>query len=255
MTKHTRVLNVKNNNRLGYIFMKYYRAMKPFKAISFDLDDTLYDNHSVIQKAGDAILAHLNRTYPELATLTQKQWSLYRDIEAAEFPEIKHDVSLWRINTLTRIMVIYGIPEFKAIDYAKHAFTEFIKLRSDFVVPQESLQLLAKLSETLPVIAITNGNVDEFQIQLHDKFEFILKAGNGFKSKPEADLFVEAARRLDIEVADILHVGDHLISDVYGAQNNGAQAVWFNPDKQPLSGAMLLPTVEISRLDQLYKLL
>ena len=235
--------------------MKYYRAMKPFKAISFDLDDTLYDNHPVIEKANQSIIKHLNTTYPELAELTEKQWSLYKDIEAAEFPEVKHDVSLWRIKTLTRIMVIYGIPEFKAIDYARHAFAEFIKLRSDFVVPQESLQLLSKLAQTYPVIAITNGNVDEFQIQLDDKFKFILKAGNGFKSKPEADLFIEAARRLDIEVSDILHVGDHLISDVYGAQNNGAQAVWFNPNKQSLNGAMLLPTVEISRLDQLYKLL
>ncbi len=235
--------------------MKYYRAIKPFKAISFDLDDTLYDNHPVIEKANQSIIKHLNATYPELAELTEHQWSLYKEIEAAEFPEVKHDVSLWRIKTLVRIMIIYGIPEVKAIEYARHAFTEFIKLRSDFVVPQESLQLLEKLAERLPVIAITNGNVDEFQIQLHDKFKFILKAGNGFKSKPEADLFIEAARRLHIEVSDILHVGDHLISDVYGAQNNGAQAVWFNPNKQSLSGAMLLPTVEISRLDQLYKLL
>ncbi|WP_372882356.1 HAD-IA family hydrolase [Psychromonas sp.] len=235
--------------------MKYYRAMKPFKAISFDLDDTLYDNHPVIEKANQSIIKHLNATYPELAELTEHQWSLYKEIEATEFPEVKHDVSLWRIKTLTRIMIIYGIPEVKAIEYARHAFTEFLKLRSDFVVPQESLQLLEKLAESVPVIAITNGNVDEFQIQLHDKFKFILKAGNGFKSKPEADLFIEAARRLHIEVSDILHVGDHLISDVYGAQNNGAQAVWFNPNKQSLNGAMLLPTVEISRLDQLYKLL
>jgi FMN phosphatase YigB (HAD superfamily) len=69
------------------------------------------------------------------------------------------------------------------------------------------------------------------------------------------DLFIEAARRLHIEVSDILHIGDHLITDVYGAQNNGAQAVWFNPNRQSLTGARLLPTVEITRLDNLYKLL
>jgi FMN phosphatase YigB (HAD superfamily) len=56
--------------------MKYYRAIKPFKAISFDLDDTLYDNHSIIIKANQAIIEHLNQTYPELAELTEKQWSL-----------------------------------------------------------------------------------------------------------------------------------------------------------------------------------
>lgn len=234
--------------------MKYYRPIKPFKAISFDLDDTLYDNHPVIKKANKSILEFINQTYPELEELTEKQWLLYKDIEVKEFPEVEHDVSLWRIQTLTRIMTIYGIPRYKAIEYSKDVFKQFLKLRSDFTVPQASLDLLEKLSESFPVIAITNGNVDASQIKLDDKFQFILKAGNGFKSKPSSDLFIEAATRLNIEVSDILHVGDHLISDVYGAQNNGAQSVWFNPNKQSLNGAMLLPTVEISELEQLYKL-
>lgn len=234
--------------------MKYYRPLKPFKAISFDLDDTLYDNHPIIKKAEDDILAYLNQQYPELAQLTQAQWVSYKNLIAKELPQLMDDVSLWRIKTLTRIMIIYGITPFKAILYAQQAFDQFITLRSAFTVPDKSIQLLEKLAKSHPVIAITNGNVDECKIQLDDKFQFVLKAGNGFKAKPQGDLFIEAARRLNIEVSDILHVGDHLISDVYGAQNNGAQAVWFNPNKQSLTGALLLPTVEISQLEQLYKL-
>ncbi|MFT6986885.1 MAG: HAD superfamily hydrolase (TIGR01549 family) [Psychromonas sp.] len=234
--------------------MKYYRPLNPFKAISFDLDDTLYDNHPIIKKAEAKFIAYLNQRYPELAQLTQAQWLLYKDLIVKELPELVHDVSLWRIKALTRVMTIYGITPCKSIEYAKDAFAEFITLRSDFVVPYKSIQLLEKLAQSYPVIAITNGNVDEFKIQLDNKFQFILKAGNGFKAKPQGDLFIEAARRLNIEVSDILHVGDHLVSDVYGAQNNGAQAVWFNPNKQSLTGALLLPTVEISQLEQLYKL-
>ncbi len=235
--------------------MKYYRPLRPFKAISFDLDDTLYDNHPIIESAELAFIDYLNKNFSELAELTRKQWLLYKNLEIKQFPELAHDVSLARQQTLSRVMTIYGIPQFKAVEYAKQAFAHFIKLRSAFTVPQKSIQLLEKIRKSYPVIAITNGNVDEFQIQLDDKFEFILKAGSGFKSKPQGDLFIEAARRLNIEVSDILHVGDHLISDVYGAQNNGAQAVWFNPNRQSLSGARLLPAVEISRLDNLYKLL
>jgi len=235
--------------------MKYYRPLTPFKAISFDLDDTLYDNHPIIENAELSILAYINKNFPELAELTRKQWLLYKNLEIKNFPELAHDVSLARLQTLTRIMTIYGIPQFKAVEYAKQTFAEFLKLRSNFIVPQKSIQLLEKIAKSYPVIAITNGNVDAAQIQLDNKFLFILKAGNGFKSKPQGDLFIEAARRLNIDVTDILHVGDHLISDVYGAQNNGAQAVWFNPNKQSLSGARLLPSVEISHLDQLYKLL
>ena len=31
--------------------MKFYRTLQPFRAISFDLDDTLYDNREVIRQA------------------------------------------------------------------------------------------------------------------------------------------------------------------------------------------------------------
>ena len=235
--------------------MKFYRPLKPFKAISFDLDDTLYDNHPIIKKAEEDFLLYLNQTYPELSELDTRQWLLYKNHLVTEFPELANDVSLWRIKIVERVMTIFGIPEYKAIEYAQLAFIEFLRLRSDFTVPNESLVLLDELAKNYSVIAITNGNVDEKQIGLQDKFQFILKAGGEFKAKPQADLFIEAAKRLNIEVSDILHIGDHLISDVFGAQNNGAQAVWLNEHKQPLSGARLLPTVEITQLGQLYSLI
>ncbi|MEI6898219.1 MAG: HAD-IA family hydrolase [Psychromonas sp.] len=234
--------------------MKFYRPLKPFKAISFDLDDTLYDNHPIIKKAEVDFILYLNSSYPELSELSAHQWNLYKNHLINEFPALADDVSLWRVEILKRIMIIYGISEYKAVEYAQIAFCEFLRLRSHFKVPTESILLLETLAKRYPVIAITNGNVDEKQIGLHNKFQFILKAGGDFKAKPHKSLFVEAAKRLKIEVSDILHVGDHLISDVWGAQNNGAQAVWLNEHNLPLSGARLLPTVEINHLDELYSL-
>ncbi len=235
--------------------MKFYRLLKPFKAISFDLDDTLYDNHPIIKKAEDDFLVYLNQSYPELSELDARQWGLYKNHLVREFPELVEDVSLWRLEILKRIMTIYGIPEYKAIEQAQVAFAEFLRLRSYFSVPVESSTLLENLAKHYPVIAITNGNVDEKQIGLHDKFEFILKAGGPFRAKPKADLFIEAADRLKIRVGDILHIGDHLISDIFGAQNCGAQAVWLNENNQSLNDARLLPSVEITQLDQLYSLI
>jgi putative hydrolase of the HAD superfamily len=235
--------------------MKFYKPLKPFKAISFDLDDTLYDNHPIIKKAEIDFLLYLNNNYPELSELTAHQWNLYKNHLVNEFPALADDVSLWRVAILKRIMIIYGIAEYKTIKYAQVAFAEFLRLRSNFRLPTESLALLEKLAKKYPVIAITNGNVDEKQVGFDHKFQFVLKAGGPFKAKPHKALFVEAARRLNIEVSDILHIGDHLISDVFGAQNNGAQTVWLNEHKLPLSEARLLPTVEINHLDELYSLI
>ena len=235
--------------------MKFYRPLRPYKAISFDLDDTLYDNHPIIQKAEIDFLVYLTSTYPPLAQLDAHKWQLYKSILIEENPSLQHDVSLLRQEITTRVMVIYGIPMVHAIEYAQLAIDKFIFLRSDFKVPQKSIELLEELAKHYPIIGITNGNVDIKQIGLQDKFQFVLQAGNGLKSKPHLDLFEQAARQLKLNVDDILHVGDHLLTDVYGAQNNNAQAVWFNPNHIALNDAKLLPSVEIADLQHLLKLL
>lgn len=235
--------------------MKFYKPLRSFKAISFDLDDTLYDNRPVIKQAEIDFLAYLNTTYPALAQLDERKWLLYKDLLAKEDPELKQDVSLWRKAIIKRVMVVYGIPEVNAIKYTKVAFDKFLLLRSNFTVPYQSIELLEQLAKNYPVIAITNGNVNIKQIGLEGKFKFILKAGNGLNSKPHIDLFKQAAKQLDIKIEEILHVGDNLITDVYGAQNNYAQAVWFNPEQTSLNGAKLLPSMEISDLKSLFHIL
>lgn len=235
--------------------MKFYKTLRPFKAISFDLDDTLYDNHPVIIKAESEFLIYLNETYSALKELDMRRWNLYKKLTVKAQPYLKHDVTEWRREVLKRVMIIYGIAPVHAIKYTEIALDKFITLRSDFIVPDKSLKLLTQLAQHYPVVAITNGNVDSKKINIDDQFQFILKAGNGINSKPDIALFKQAALRLDIEVKDILHVGDHLISDVYGAQNNHAQAVWFNPMDTPLTNAKLLPTIEISDLNDLLKLI
>lgn len=253
MIKRTLVLNVKNNS-IGKQ-MKFYRSLRPFKAISFDLDDTLYDNHPVIKKAEADFLTYLTSSYQELEQLDARKWGLYKALLIKENPALQHDVSLWRKEITKRVMVVYGISMVNAIKYSEVALQHFLHLRSDFTVPQQSIQLLEELALHYPIIAITNGNVDVKQIGLDDKFQFVIKAGNGLNSKPHLDMFEQAALQLNIQVADLLHVGDHLISDVYGAQNNYAQAVWFNPKGEQLKGAKLLPSIEMADLQNLLKLI
>lgn len=48
--------------------------------------------------------------------------------------------------------------------------------------------------------------------------------------KPAPEIFQEAARRLEVPVGAMLHVGDHAVNDVQGALGAGAQAVQVGPD-------------------------
>jgi putative hydrolase of the HAD superfamily len=46
--------------------------------------------------------------------------------------------------------------------------------------------------------------------------------------KPDSQIFHLAARRLDVEPTEIVHVGDNLKMDVWGAKNAGLRAVHFS---------------------------
>jgi putative hydrolase of the HAD superfamily len=52
--------------------------------------------------------------------------------------------------------------------------------------------------------------------------------------KPEPAIFREAARRLDMDAADILHVGDSRHEDYDGARGAGLNARWLRRDLEPL---------------------
>jgi len=46
--------------------------------------------------------------------------------------------------------------------------------------------------------------------------------------KPRGELFLEALKRYGIKNNEVIHIGDSITSDVYGAQTVGIDAVWLN---------------------------
>ncbi|MCE2596113.1 HAD-IA family hydrolase [Motilimonas cestriensis] len=236
--------------------MKCYRRLKPFKAISFDLDDTLYDNRPIIIKAEQQSFDYLRQQDPRLARLTKQQWFDYKQQVLAVDGSLIGDVTAWRLAALQAIFVELQLSDPQQM--AQQAFEYFLHVRSDFTVPAASLDVLNQLAQVYPVIAITNGNVNLAQIGLEHAFSLVLKAGDGLRAKPHVDMFAYAANHLNIEIADILHVGDHLTTDVLGAKANGAQAIWFNDQGHQLrthQDSRMLPDIEMTHLSQLLHLL
>ena len=54
--------------------MQFYRRWQPVAAISFDLDDTLYDNGPAIERAEQWMLSHLRSEYLATAMLDKPRW-------------------------------------------------------------------------------------------------------------------------------------------------------------------------------------
>ncbi|MDC2825607.1 HAD-IA family hydrolase [Rodentibacter pneumotropicus] len=231
--------------------MKFYRNLQPFKVISFDLDDTLYDNHDVIRTA-------VSRFMQFTQDLTQcsnfeAEWLFWKERVAQENPLLSEDVTEWRKEALHQFLNAQGKSTVEIDRTLARSMNEFLHWRHQIDVPQDTLRVLNYLKTGYKLCAITNGNVDPLRIGL-SQFDLILRGGEHGRAKPHEDLFQQTAHYFNVSPQEILHVGDNLTTDVQGAIQAGCQAVWINLSDKHLIDfpqATLLPTLEINNLTKL----
>lgn len=235
--------------------MQFYRRWQPVAAISFDLDDTLYDNGLAIERAEQWMLAHLRSEYLATAMLDKPRWLELKRNLLQEQPALRHDVSLARRHGIQAALMAGGMAETKAAQEAESVFAAFLAERSRIEVSASTHALLARLAERYPLAVITNGNLDLAQARLADYFTLVCKAGEGARMKPAPDMFRQVQESLGLAPEQILHVGDHPETDVLGARLHGFRAAWLNERQQPWRQLKLLPDVELATLDELGELL
>lgn len=238
--------------------MKFYRPLREIKAITFDLDDTLYDNYPVIRKTTEASHAALQAFHPALRAITPEDVAASRSQLRASEPEIYHDVSEWRRRSVEHVMCQAGLTPSEAAAGATQVMDVFHQWRSQVDMPAETHDTLNALAKKVPLVAITNGNAQPEKLGLAHYFQFSLRAGPDGRAKPWLDMYQLAAQRLNIAPEHILHVGDDLTTDVAGAIRFGMQACWINlreGNLMQIEDARLLPHVEISQLASLTSLL
>lgn len=238
--------------------MKFYRPLQQIEAITFDLDDTLYDNYPVIVRTESETMQFLRQYHPATADIESEEWRAVRAELLLQDAEIYHDVTAWRHKALYLTMLRRGLSEAEAAAGAEATMQNFAHWRSRIDVPQETHDTLEALGKKFPLVAITNGNANPELFGLSQYFQFTLVAGRDGRSKPWSDMYHLAAERLDVPLGSILHVGDDLTTDVAGSLRCGMQACWINLRKGNLMtarDARLLPHIEINQLASLTTLL
>ncbi len=234
--------------------MIFYRQLCPVRAMTFDLDDTLYDNKPVILETEAKAMAWMHQNHPVSASRSNRWWHEVKRQVLAEDSWLKNDVTAWRHRQIVTGLGLLGYSPLQAEKAAGELIEQVLYYRSDFVVPQAAHQVLETLSQAMPLVAITNGNVDVERIGLSDYFALVLKAGPDGYAKPHRALFDKATTFLGLPPSQVLHVGDHLVSDVQGAKNSGLSACWFNDQSKNIieqSRATILPDVEVQDLQEL----
>jgi putative hydrolase of the HAD superfamily len=238
--------------------MKFYRPLNRIEAITFDLDDTLYDNYPVIRRTDVETLKFIQDFHPALANIAGDFIRQMRAELLVQNAEIYHDVTEWRRQAVHLAMIRSGLNDSEATEGSYAAMENFAHWRSQITVPQENHDALAALAKRWPLVAVTNGNADPDVCGLSQYFQFTLRAGPDGRAKPYIDMYETAAQRLGLPLEQILHVGDDLTTDVAGAVSCGMQACWINlreGNLMQVKDARLLPHIEISQLASLTALL
>ena len=196
------------------------------KAITLDLDDTLWPIWPTIERAEHVLRGWLTERAPMAAALFADPAALrdIRDHVADQRPEIKHDMSAVRRESIRLALYRAGEDPLLADD----AFEAFFAARQQVELFEDARPALEFMAARYPVVSLSNGNADLQRIGIAQYFRAAVSARDFGIGKPDPRIFVAAAGAADVRPEQVLHVGDDATLDVVGALNAGMQAVWLN---------------------------
>jgi len=198
------------------------------RAITLDLDDTIWPIAPVILRAENALGAWLREHAPRTAErFPLEAMRALRDEVGAEHPHLAHDYTRQRLISLERMLQAAG----DDVALVQPAFDAFFAARCEVEHYDDSLDALDRLAARVPLAALSNGNADLARIGLMHVFAFQLGAREHGAAKPAASIFHAACERLGCPPGEVLHVGDDIEMDVLGARRAGLRSCWLNrPD-------------------------
>jgi HAD superfamily hydrolase (TIGR01549 family) len=222
------------------------------RAVTIDLDDTLWPIWPVIERAEKALYDWMNQNAPMTAALFANAAAL-RDIRAEmgrSRPDLKHDMSSLRRESIRLALSRAG----EDTSLAETAFEVFFAQRQTVTLFDDAMPALEFLASRYPVVSLSNGNADLERIGLGRLFRASIHAREFGVGKPDPRIFHAAAGAVDTMPENVLHIGDDATLDALGALNAGMQAAWLNRSDAPWPHD-LEPHVVLTHLGELKDLL
>ncbi len=200
--------------------------MSSYKAVLFDLDDTLLDRDKAVEKL---FFILLEKCYVDISDSLKREMLL-------EFKE--QDKQSYGQKDKTKVLGSffamfppkYRIPHNDILAFWNKHFPYC------FSVNQARINIVNKIKNQARVAIITNGTIhrQKAKIQntnLHSYFDPIIISDEVGLSKPDKRIFELALNMLNVQPEEALFVGDDIEIDINGCQNAHIKGVWFNPRK------------------------
>jgi len=222
------------------------------RAITIDLDDTLWPIGPVIQRAEARLWEWLTRNYPRIpAKFSPERVLEVREAVIEDNLEMRHDFRFLRKKVLAAIANEAGYTP----ELVEPAFAVFDQARNEVEFFPDVMPALESLAGDFVLVAVTNGNANLESIGIRHLFHDVVAAAEAGSAKPARSIFDKAVARTGCLPAEILHVGDHPLIDVKGAQDAGLRTAWINRYDDEWPDDLPDPDAIISTIPQLYELL
>ena len=196
------------------------------RAITLDLDDTLWPVWPTIARAEAALQAWLGEHAPATAALCAAPGVL-REVRLhmnTARPDLAHDMTALRRESIRLVLTRAG--DDPAL--AEPAFEVFFAERQRVAFFDDALPALEFLSRRFPVVALSNGNADIHRVGIGHHFRGAFSAHQLGVGKPDARIFHAGAQAAGVAPHEVLHVGDDAHLDGVGALDAGMQVAWLN---------------------------
>ncbi len=221
------------------------------RAITLDLDNTLWAIDPVIRRAEAALWEWLTENYPRIPAQFSAEGLLeVRESVMEEHWDKSHDFRFLRKKVLEKIAVDSGY----TAELVEPAFAVFDHARNQVDLYPDVMPGLEMLASSFVLVAVTNGNANLETIGIRYLFHDVVAAAEVGYAKPARPIFDQAIASSGCPPAEILHVGDHPETDIQGARDAGLRTAWINrnnaawPDDLPEPDAVVTTIPELQEL-------
>ncbi|MGD8188373.1 YjjG family noncanonical pyrimidine nucleotidase [Brevibacillus ginsengisoli] len=227
--------------------------MKKYQTLLFDVDDTLLDFQAAESKALRLLFEEQN--IPLSAEIIDRYKKINHGLWKA-FEEGKIDVDEVVNTRFSLLFREYG----QEVDGVLLEKKYRVHLEEGHQLVNGALELITALHNKYDLYIVTNGVSRTQDRRLRDSglyplFKGIFVSEETSYQKPMKEFFDYVFARIPhFSVEQALIIGDSLSSDMKGGQLAGLDTCWFNPELKS-NDTNILPTYQIQKLDELYRIL
>jgi 2-haloalkanoic acid dehalogenase type II len=214
-----------------------------YRAILFDLDDTLYDLRSYWRERLRLALDLVRTRYAHLDSEALALVAMAERVYIEHWPDFLRRQGVDDEALIAEAHGIFRQEWFERMTLAEDAGPTLAALRSRY-----KLGLI-----TNGPSAIQRAKIERFG--LAEYFDELIVSGEVGVAKPDPAIFRLALERLGVAPDEALFVGDSPEYDLRGAAAAGMPFVWMNPGAEALPEGIPQPLATIGRLGQLLEVL